>query len=61
MGASERNGRTTAELFAECGVPLTKTSNNRVHGWRAVREDLKLVPGADETTARLKYSKLVKI
>lgn len=51
-------GRTTADIFAECGVPLTKTSNNRVHGWRAVREDLKLVPDADENyTARLKIFK----
>ncbi|WP_303915683.1 phage terminase large subunit [Subdoligranulum variabile] len=32
------SGRSTAELFAEAGMVLTKTSNDRIAGWRAVRE-----------------------
>lgn len=32
------SGRSTAELFAESGIALTKTSNDRIGGWRAVRE-----------------------
>ncbi len=32
------SGRSTAELFAEAGMVLTKTSNDRIGGWRAVRE-----------------------
>lgn len=31
-------GRSTAELFAQAGIPLAATSNARVDGWRAVRE-----------------------
>lgn len=31
-------GRSTAEIFAEHGIQLTKTSNDRVAGWRATRE-----------------------
>lgn len=32
------SGRSTAELFAEAGIGLTKTSSDRIGGWRAVRE-----------------------
>ena len=32
------SGRSTAELFAEAGITLTKTSSDRIGGWRAVRE-----------------------
>ncbi len=35
-------GRTMAEIFAGCGVPLARASNRRVHGWMAVKEALKL-------------------
>lgn len=35
-------GRTTAEIFSEAGLFLTKTSNNRTAGWLAVKEELKL-------------------
>ena len=34
-------GRTTAEIFSESGIFLTKTSNNRTAGWLAVKEVLK--------------------
>ena len=35
-------GRTMAEIFARCGVPLVKASNQRVQGWMAVKECMKL-------------------
>jgi phage terminase large subunit len=35
-------GRTMAELYARCGVPLVKASNQRIHGWMAVKEFLKV-------------------
>ncbi len=38
-------GRTMAEIFARCGVPLVKASNQRVQGWMAMKEFLK--PGTD--------------
>lgn len=41
------SGRTTAEIFGECGIYLTKTGNNRVDGWRAVKEALKVYTGED--------------
>ncbi|MBR5520095.1 MAG: phage terminase large subunit [Clostridia bacterium] len=40
-------GRTTAEIFSEAGLFLTKTSNNRAAGWLAVKEMLKLRMGAE--------------
>lgn len=42
-------GRTTAEIFEEAGICLTKTSNNRVAGWLAVKEALRVIPGPDGT------------
>ncbi len=36
------SGRTTAELFGEAGILLTKTGNNRVDGWLAVKEALRV-------------------
>jgi len=42
-------GRTMAELFTQNGVPLVKASNQRVQGWMAMKEFLKVdgegVPG----------------
>ncbi len=35
-------GRTMAEIFARCGVPLARASNQRVQGWMALKEALKL-------------------
>lgn len=34
----QETGRSAADLFFEEGVPLVKTGNERVNGWRAVRE-----------------------
>lgn len=39
-------GKSTAEIFMEHGVPLTKVSNNRVSGWQNVAEWLE--PFRDE-------------
>lgn len=41
-GARQETGRSVADIFAEHGIYLTKTSNNREAGWMAVREMLKL-------------------
>lgn len=38
-------GRSTAEIFADYGIYLDRVSNDRVHGWRAVREWLADRPG----------------
>ena len=39
--ARQETGRSVADIFAEHGVFLTKTSNDRVDGWMAVKEWLK--------------------
>lgn len=38
----QETGRSVADIFAEHGVYLTKTSNDRVAGWLAVKEWLKI-------------------
>lgn len=49
------SGRSTAELFAEAGMVLTKTSNDRIAGWRAVREWLAdMVDVHGQTVPRLR-------
>ncbi len=40
-------GRSAAEIFSECGLPLTKASNDRVAGWYDLKEWLR--PFRDET------------
>lgn len=50
----QETGRSAADIFAENGVVLTKTSNDRVDGWLAVKEWLKPVTGEQgEPTAQL--------
>ena len=46
-------GRSTAEIFAAAGVPLCKTSNERVQGWMDVKEWLKVIETKDEQTGDL--------
>ena len=41
-GTQRETGRTTAEIFAEKGVYLTKAGNDRVSGWLAVHELLRV-------------------
>lgn len=41
-----QSGKSTASLFSENGIELTRVSNNREHGWLATKEEMKVV--ADE-------------
>lgn len=51
-------GRTTAEIFGESGIYLAKTSNNRVAGWLAVKEQLKPIRDEEgKQTAKLQIFK----
>ncbi len=43
----QETGRSAAEIFYENGVPLTRTGNERVAGWLAVREWLAPRPDED--------------
>ncbi|MCR5825988.1 MAG: phage terminase large subunit, partial [Oscillospiraceae bacterium] len=45
--ARQETGRSVADIFAEHGVYLSKTSNDRVDGWLAVKEWLKPREDAD--------------
>lgn len=47
--ARQETGRSVADIFAEQGIWLTRTSNDRLAGWMAVRERLR--PVEDETGA----------
>lgn len=38
-------GRSAADIFAECGVPLIKAGNSRIDGWLCVKEYLKADEG----------------
>ena len=37
----QETGKSVADIFAESGIYLTKTSNDRISGWLAVKERLK--------------------
>lgn len=39
-----QTGRSTANIFSENGLPLTKVSNDRINGWMATKEWLRVVP-----------------
>lgn len=50
----QETGRSVADIFYENGLPLTKTSNDRVDGWMAVKEWLKPFDGEQgNRTAKL--------
>lgn len=52
-------GKSAYEIFRENGVILTKSSNDRVQGWYAMKEHLKVVKTRDEQTGEtVKTSKL---
>lgn len=52
-------GEDSAEVFDRCGVRLTKSNNDRVQGWYAVKEYLKVLDSKDEQTGEsIKTSKL---
>jgi len=46
-------GKTTADIFAEYGIYLTETSNNRINGWLCVKELLKPIDERDEQTGEI--------
>lgn len=49
------SGKDIAGLFAEHGVRFTKCKNDRVAGWLAVKEHIKVIPGmTGEETSRLR-------
>ena len=51
----QETGKSAADVFAENGVELTRTNNDRVNGWRMVREYLTPEPGEDgRPTPRLR-------
>lgn len=53
--ARQETGRSVADIFAEHGIYLTKTSNDRIDGWMAMHERLKVIEGPDGLpTAQLK-------
>ena len=54
-------GKSTAELFLEGGVDLTKASNNRVAGWLNVKEWLKVKKLRHEQTGELYEDSDLKI
>lgn len=48
-------GKSTAILFDEAGLSLIKSNNDRIAGWLAIHELLKVITGVDgKPTARLK-------
>lgn len=53
--ARQETGRSVADIFDEHGIYLTKASNDRVDGWMAMHERLKVIEDIDgKETARLK-------
>lgn len=49
-------GRSTAEIFQEMGLPLVRTSNDRVQGWLDVKEWLRPVKETNEQTGEQKLT-----
>jgi len=47
-------GRSTADIFAQKGLPLTRTSNARVSGWLDVKEWLRVFWRRDPNTGEIK-------
>jgi len=60
---SRRNdtGKSAAEIFRENGVYLSKSSNNRIVGWYAVQEHLKITEYKDEQTGEMKKTAKLRI
>lgn len=52
----QETGKSVADIFAEHGIPLTMTSNNRHAGWLAVREWLASRTVRDEVTGEEKLA-----
>ena len=54
-------GRSTAEIFMEMGLPLIRTSNDRVQGWLDVKEWLRPVKETNEQTGQQKMTARLQI
>ncbi len=54
-------GRSTAEIFMEMGLPLIRTSNDRVQGWLDVKEWLRPVEEYNEQTGEKKLTARLQI
>ncbi len=53
--ARQETGKSVADIFAEHGVYLTKTGNDRVDGWLAVKEWLKVREENGVRRARIRF------
>ena len=51
------SGRSIADIFLSYGIPLVKSSKNRVNGWLSVKEFLKPVVCDNKLTSRLKIAR----
>ncbi|MHC1722747.1 MAG: phage terminase large subunit [Aminipila sp.] len=52
-------GKSAAELFGQNGVPIIKAQNDRIPGWLAVKEWLKVLKRKDEQTGEeVEYSQM---
>ncbi len=54
-------GKSTAEMFRDGDIDLTKTSNNRIVGWQAVKEWLKVKKVRNEQTGEIYEDSDLKI
>lgn len=54
-------GKSAYEIFAQNGVPFVKSKNDRVNGWYAVKEWLKVTETRDEQTGEPLKSSAIKI
>lgn len=54
-------GRSTAEIFNEMGLPLVKTSNDRVQGWLDVKEWIRPVEETNEQTGEKKLTSRLRV
>lgn len=54
-------GKSAAEIFRENGVYLSKSSNNRIIGWYAVQEHLKIYEVKDEQTGEVRKTSKLRI
>lgn len=57
----QETGKSVADIFYESGVDLTKTSVDRVDGWLATKEWLKVLDNRDEQTGEGKKESNLKI
>lgn len=48
----QETGKSAEDIFLENGVKLTKSNNDRVQGWYAVKEYLKIYETRDEQTGK---------